>query len=217
MSNKINYSIFKDNSIEYDILQKYINLIKSRKLSLNTIIKNAMLNETRSIKIMNEEGLVGPIFASQNVDLLNALLANGININGDDNIYTKSYIYEALKNGDYNVAYYLVLKGAKFNYDFKFFDHSLLYDVLTIKDNDDTIQINSQIRLLKLLICRGVKLVYNKDNKHRLTPYLYAIHQGFPKEITDLIFKYYTLQGGYDYYYHPYTYNRIERSWKDYF
>lgn len=217
MNNKIDYYIFKDNSIEYDILQKYINLIKSRKLSLNTIIKNAMLNEIRTIKIINEECLVGQIFASQNVDLLNALLENGINVNGDDNDYTKSYIYEALKNSDYNIAYYLVLKGAKFNYDFKFFDHSLLYDVLTIKDNDDIIQINSQIKLLKLLICRGVKFVYNKDNKHRITPYQYAIHQGFQKEITDLIFKYYTLQGGYDYYYHPYTYNRIEKSWKDYF
>jgi len=217
MNNKINYSIFKDNSIDYETLQKYTNLIKSRKLSLNTIIKNAMLNETRGIKLMNKEGLINKNLSEQNIYLLNALLSNGININGDDNIYSKSYIGEALKKGDYNVAYYLVLKGAKFNYDFKFFSNSLLYDLLTIKDNDNTIQINSQIRLLKLLICRGLKLVYNKDNKHRLTPYQYAIHQGFPKEITDLIYKYYTLQGGYEYYYHPYTYDKIERTWKDYF
>ena len=158
MNNKINYSIFKDNSIEYETLQKYTNLIKSRKLSLNTVIKNAMLNETRGVKLMTEEGLINKNLSEQNIYLLNALLSNGININGDDEDYSKSYIGEALKKGDYNIAYYLVLKGAKFNYDFKFFSNSLLYDLLTIKDNDDTIQINSQVRLIKLLICRGLRL-----------------------------------------------------------
>ena len=115
MNNKINYSIFKDNSVEYNTLQKYTDLIKSRKLSLNTIIKNAMLNETRGIKLMTEEGLINKNLSEQNIYLLNALLSNGININGDDEDYSKSYIGEALKKGDYNVAYYLVLKGAKFN------------------------------------------------------------------------------------------------------
>lgn len=141
-----------------------------------------------------------------NDQMINLLIQSGININGDNNDYTKSYIYEALRNKNYYIALILVSKGAKTNYKFNKFEGSLIYDVMYIKpcycigkcvckhlDYD-------RINLIKSVIYKGCQLIFPNS---KISPYKYAINNYFPIEICDLIYKASKKQGSTEKYMKP--------------
>ena len=135
--------------------------------------------------------------------LIDLMINNGININGDDNNYFKSYLYKALKNRNYYIALILVLKGAKVNYKFDYFKNSLIYDVLykspcLCHGNCNCkykLLSTERIELIKKIIINGCQLVFKKSQNDNISPYKYAENNYFPPDICNLIYTFSKKQG----------------------
>ena len=141
-----------------------------------------------------------------NDQMINSLIQSGVNINGDNNDYKKSYIHKALLNKNYYIALILVSKGAKVNYKFDKFEGSLIHEIiynhpcLCVGKCDCNRLDSDRINLIKLVILRGCQLVFSNS---KISPYKYAIENYFPIEICDLIYKASKRQGSTEKYMKP--------------
>jgi len=126
-----------------------------------------------------------------NEQMINNLIQAGININGDNNDYYKSYIHRALLNKNYYIALILVSRGAKVNYRFNSFEKSLIYEIMYIvpclcygKCSCKELSYE-RINLIKAVISKGCQLVFPNSKD---TPYKYAIDNYFPDELSNFIY-----------------------------
>ena len=182
------YSDF-DKSFEDPMMYKQVNIWLKNKIPIRIIIKQAILNN--------------------NIYIIDYLKSKGLNINGDNNNFYKSFIHDALMMNNFYMASILIQKGAKINYNFDYFQGSLLYYAMFIKPQecyDNSCQYykryptEEQIKLIYMLIRKGIKLHYNDTTNKFInvngqkasfkwnTPYEYAVKHNYPIKLCNLIY-----------------------------
>lgn len=182
------YSDFNE-TFKDPMMYKQVNIWLKNKIPIRVIIKQAILNN--------------------NFYIIDYLISKGLNINGDNDNFYKSFIHDALIMNNFYMASKLILKGAKINYNFDYFQGSLLYYAMFIKKQDcydnscqyyKRFPTEEQIKLIYLLIRKGIKLFY-KDTTNKFilengqkrpfkwnSPYEYAIKNNYPIKLCNLIY-----------------------------
>lgn len=177
-------------SFEDPMMYKQVDNWIKNKIPIRIIINQAILNN--------------------NFYIIDYLMSKGLNINGDNNNFYKSFIHDALIMNNFYMASKLILKGAKINYNFEYFRNSLLYYAMFIKNQecyDNSCQYykryptEEQVKLIYLLVRKGIKLHY-KDNKWK-TPYEYAVKNNYPIKLCNLIYNEAKKQGSKEKYVEP--------------
>ena len=197
------YSDFNE-TFKDPMMYKQVDIWLKNKIPIRIIIKQAILNN--------------------NFYIIDYLMSKGLNINGDNNNFYKSFIHDALILNNFYMASKLILKGAKINYNFDYFQGSLLYYAMFIKKQDcydnsclyyKRYPTEEQIKLIYLLIRKGIKLFYkDTTNKYILengqkhpfkwnSPYEYAIKNNYPIKLCNLIYNEAKKQGSKEKYITP--------------
>jgi len=149
------------------------------------------------------------IIKNNNEFKLKDLVNRGLNINGDNNDFRKSYLYYALHIYNYYMAEQLIRLGAKINYNTDSFYNSVIYKALFMKPNHCYCihyPKPDQINFVKFLLYNtNIPLIFKdsiypkKDNYNiETTAYQYAVHQLYPKSICELIYHLAKKQGSKD-------------------
>lgn len=197
------YSDF-NKSFEDPMMYKQVEIWLRNKIPIRVIMKQAILKN--------------------NMYIIDYLIFKGLNINGDNNNFYKSYIHDALMMNNFYMVSKLILKDAKIKYNFDYFQGSLLYYAMFIKNQDcydnsclyyKRFPTENQIKLIYLLIRKGIKLYYKDTiNKYILvnghkqtfkwnTPYEYAVKNNYPIKLCNLIYNEAKKQGSKEKYISP--------------
>lgn len=167
-----NYIQTRTNNNEY-----VLNLLQNH--SYDEIIKN-IINKTISEEIIDE------------------LIKYGVNING--NIYKQSFIFRALqvKNPNYAFIIKLIQNNAKLDYQFTYFEDSLLYKLLKVKSHEcecygrcSCKQLppeNDQIRAVIYALMNNIQVNFKIDYTHKLSAYEFALQEKYPDFICEFIY-----------------------------
>lgn len=193
-----------DKSFEDPMMYKQVDIWLKNQIPIRVIIKQAILNN--------------------NIYIIDYLMSKGLNINGDNNNFYKSFIHDALMQNNFYMAMKLIQKGAKIDYNFNYFQGSLLYYAMFIKLQecyDNSCQYykryptEEQVKLIYLLVRKGIKLHYNDTTNKFInvngqktsfkwnTPYQYAVKNNYPIKLCNLIYNEAKKQGSKEKYIEP--------------